>query len=316
VKKVDRDIKIDTTKFEWTDNDIQKFNGQVEYFKSFRNKSINQDNFYEAYKTCYLLFDKIPIPSTRVDVNYILRGRPNLTENHFKEEWEISYNSRNKHLIPLGRFNRPLDPMFYSSVPDEIGDSHFGLVAAMECHKELFIEDNTVLTQYFTFGKWYLNTHFDVVNLCNDEKFLASNPRLGISTKKHEDLISRTFSSKAAGFIIQFWKFLSELSGSKCENEHEHFLTTAFLCAIINYRKNEMNLETHGALYPSTITENKGLNIVLHPDAVDKFLNLKSAFMVKFSRNPVNFKTFGVEQCTHEAKVINSAYSFLKKSNY
>ncbi len=309
-------MEIDRTKFEWTDEDLTKFYSQIEYFKSFRHKPINQDNFFEAYKTCYLLFGKIPLASTRIDVNFILRGRPNLTQNHFKEEWEISYNSKNKHRIQLGRFNRPLDPMFYGSVPDELGDNHFALVAAMECYKELFNEENTTIKQYFTFGKWYLNTHFEVVNLCNDDKCLSTNPSLNISTKKHEELINKTFPSKAAGFIIEFWKFLSQLAGSKYENEHDHFITTAFICAIINYRKNEMNLETHGALYPSTMTENNGLNVVLTPDTVDKFLNLRSAFMVKFSRNPANFKNFGVEQCTEEAMVINHEFSFVKRNNY
>jgi hypothetical protein len=77
-----------------------------------------------------------------------------------------------------------------------------------------------------------------------------------------------------------------------------------------------MNLETHGALYPSTMTENNGLNVVLTPDTVDKFLNLKSAFMIKFSRNPDNFKNFGVEQCTDEAKVTNHEFAFVKRNNY
>lgn len=309
-------MEFDTTKFDWTDDEIKKFSSQIDYFKSFRSKPINQDNFYEAYKTCYLLIDKIPLASTRVDVNFILRGRPNLTDSHFKEEWEISYNSRFKKFIKLGRFNRPLESMFYGSVPDELDNNHFGLVAAMECYKELFTEENITLTQYFTFGKWCLNTHFEVVNLCNDDKCLAANPRLNISTKKHEEYIRKRFPLKTAEFIIEFWKFISKLAANKFENDQDHFLTTAIICAIITYRKKEMNLETYGALYPSTMTENNGLNIVLQPTTVDKFLNLKTAFMVKFDRQTTDLKKFSVEQCTDEANVINKEFTFLKRNNY
>jgi hypothetical protein len=185
---------------------------------------------------------------------------------------------------------------------------HFGLVAALECCKDLIDERNTIPYQYLTFGKWFLNNQFEVINLCCDDKFLSANPKLKRTTENHKKYIFETFPSKSADFIIKFWEFISDIAGYKAENDNDHFITTAFICAAINYRKNVFGQDIHGALFPSTMTENRGLNIVLTPTAVDNLLTLKSVFMVKFIRHAHNHKGFDIKQCSDESAVVNNCF--------
>lgn len=64
------------------------------------------------------------------------------------------------------------------------------------------------------------------------------NPRLRTSTLNHEQYIRQIFGEDSSELIINFWKFMSSLAGERQEIEQDHFLTTAFLCAIVNYREN------------------------------------------------------------------------------
>lgn len=208
-------MEIDIARFSWDTSQIKDFKDQVEHFKSFRHKPINQENFQEAFGICYQLCDKIPLAVTLIDVPYILRGRPNKINQMFSKETEISYNSTNSEAIKLGRFNRPQEPMFYGSVLDEIDHIHFGAAASLECCKKLIDPENKEPYQYITFGKWYLNDPFYAINLCNDDKLLMVNPRLRASTLRHEQYIKSQFPDAASGFIIEFWKFMSSLAGKR-----------------------------------------------------------------------------------------------------
>lgn len=306
-------MTLDITRFKWKSKEIKEFQNQVDQFKSFRNKPITQENFQEAFGICYLLCDKIPLAVTLIKVPYILRGRANEDESVYSKETEISYNSTNTHAIKLGRFNRPCEPVFYGSLPDEIDHLHFGAAASLECCKKLLDLENEDPYQYITFGKWFLKKPFYAINLCNDDKLLTMNPGLRASTLKHEQDIRDQFGDTSSEFIINFWKFLSSLAGKRQEIEQDHFLTTAFLCAIIKYRENVMKANTAGIIYPSTMTENEGINIVLTRASTDRFLVLKKVHMAKFVRRPNNPTAYDIYQCTDEVDVIDHTFQLTKK---
>jgi hypothetical protein len=76
--------------------------------------------------------------------------------------------------------------------------------------------------------------------------------------------------------------FFSELACKKHATDQQYFITTAYITALKEYYKDDFN----GIIYPSSMTEMEGLNIVMTPKAVDKFLEVKEAFMYKLIRNP------------------------------
>lgn len=299
--------------FQWDIDRINAFYDQIIAFKSFREKPITQETFQELFNICYLLCDKIPLAVTKINSPYILRGRPNDEHQMFTAESEISYRLTNTNEIALGRFNRPGESVFYGTLPDEVGTAHFGAAASLECCKRLVSPDNKDLYQYITFGKWYVLEPFYVINFCNDNKLLQVNPGLRKATLDHEQYIKQLFPGEPARFIIEFWKFLSELAGKKQEIDQDHFLTTAFLCAIIEYRKRVYQSPTAGAIFPSTMTENEGINIVLTQAAVNKFLSLKKVHMAKFIRRIDDPKAYDIYPCAKEVQVINHNFQLIKE---
>ncbi len=303
--------------YNWTPKEISDFKEQIEAFKSYQFKEINDANFFEAYKIMYLLCDRIPLTTTNLDMPYILRGRTTPKNVFYTHEHEISYITDKKVHIGLGRFNRPNESRFYAAVPDEVEDQHFGLVASMECYRQFFEEDNTESFKHITLGKWYKKTNLPVINLCYDIKCMEANPKLGRAVKKHEADIYRDYPEPTARLIIDFWQYLSSIAGKKRETDNDHFITTAFFCAITKYRETVLEQPTFGILFPSTVTDNHGLNTILHPKAIDFYYELKSVFMIKmekdYSCNPVRVTG---EQCSELAMVTNKQFTIIKRDNY
>jgi len=309
------DLKnIDTTQFDWSEDEIIDFKAKVNEYKSYHDKPINQDNFYAAFLLCYNLVGRIPLPMYYLDVTYIIRSRANLETEIFSKENEISYRTINTSSILVGRFNRPQESMFYATVASENDTkSNPFITSCLEACKEILDENNTKPFQYFTTGYWHLNEPFYVFNLCFNEKFIDENPKFKEYTTKYTAEIRTLFKRKVADFIIDFWYFLSDLAGKKSESESDHFLTTIFWCAVKSYLTTIYKIEANGIAFTSSMTENSGVNLVLTPKAVDKYLCLKSSLMFKFTRNPNNYKTYRVDQCSDECIVREKRFALTKR---
>ncbi len=86
--------EISPSQFEFQDQDIDKLSSQLDNIKSYISKEINQDNFQELCNAWYELIAKIPFASIPVDVEWLLRARPNFNGEIFDEESDISYNTK------------------------------------------------------------------------------------------------------------------------------------------------------------------------------------------------------------------------------
>ena len=294
---------IDLSHINWIEEDIGIFRRKLDIIMSFLNKPINQDNFQEVLNHCYYLVDKIPLPLIPVDTNFIVRGRANYNGEVFTDQREISYNSENKDKIELNRFNRPKESMFYGAVPASDQGRLIGTISLESC-KELIDDKNTTREQYFTFGKWYIRESFLVLNLCFNDRVVEVNPELKKGIEHYLNDVQKMMPSNSAKFITEYWKFFSALACKKHESDQQYFITTAFMCAVREYYKESFN----GIAYPSSMTENEGVNIVLMPEAVDKYLNLKQVFMYKFSRDPNNPKYYHSGKCSQIAEVTEERF--------
>jgi hypothetical protein len=249
-----------------------------------------------------------------LDVNYMIRSRPNGQDEMFTEEWQISYNNHYPLKIKLGRFNRPSEPMFYGCVSSENKiKSHFLITSCFESCKELFDENNKAPFQYFTTGKWFLKEPFHIFNLCFNEKFLNENPKFNEYITQYIEILRALFKKKVTDFIVDFWYSLSDLAGKKSECDHDHFITTIFWCAVKTYIIKDLKSEANGIIFTSSMSENSGVNIVLTPEAVDKYLYLKSVFMAKFIRKSDIPPLHDLEQCSDECFTENKRFSLIKK---
>ena len=111
--------EINPSQFDFQDKDIDKLSIQLENIKTYTTKEINQDNFQELCNAWYELIAKVPFPSIPVDVEWLLRARPNFNGEVFEEEADISYNTKKVKAIKANRFNRPEESVFYGTLPSD-----------------------------------------------------------------------------------------------------------------------------------------------------------------------------------------------------
>jgi len=175
-------------------------------------------------------------------------------------------------------------------------------------HKNILSESNTKPIQYFTSGIWHLKKPLKVINLCYNENLMIANPKMKGNVNSFVKEIYNIFPSASAPFIIEFWKFICDLAAKKDEIGCEHFLSTAYSTATFAYYREVMKKELHGILYPSPVTKNHGINIVLNPNVVDDFLSLKSVYMIKFERDKNNLKHYDIGICSKEVPVTNGKF--------
>jgi len=296
--------EINPSQFEFQDKDIDKLSVQLDNIKLYTTKEINQDNFQKLCNSWHELIAKIPFASIPVDVEWLLRARPNFNGEIFKEESDISYNTKNVKAIKANRFNRPEESVFYGTLPSD-DQTKFIAGASLECYKDLINEKKDEPIQYLTFGKWHLKQKLPVLNLCFEDKALKSHHGLKRVVDSYLSNLEKDFTHKTSEFIKECWFLLSKLASTRYEYDQQYFITTAFFCVLREYYKIYFNALINGIIYPSSMVYSDAINIVLMPEAVDKYLYLKEAFMYKYVRSIDNKKSYDCGVCSLISQVTN-----------
>ncbi|RTL58801.1 MAG: hypothetical protein EKK37_10785 [Sphingobacteriales bacterium] len=283
--------EINPSQFNYSDKEINELSSQLDNIKSYATKEINQENFQELCDAWHKIIAKIPFASIPVEVEWLLRARPNFNGEIFEDEFDISYNSKNIKDIKASRFNRPEESVFYGTLPSD-DQTKFIAGASLECYKELISDKNDEPIQYFTFGKWHLINKFPVINLCFEEKALKAHPGLKRVVDNYLENLEKDFPHESALLIKECWFLLSKLASVRYEYDQQYFITTAFFCVIREYYKIYYDDLINGIIYPSSMVDGDAVNIVLVPEAVNKYLYLKQAFMYKYVRSIDNKRSY------------------------
>lgn len=265
----------------WTEGNLNIMQQKLALVDSLLYQPVNDINFNTAVKAIHFMVDKIPLMINYMDPVMIVRSRPNYDEL-FSEQADISYNSKCLEKIAAGRFNRPLEPLFYGSLAVENPDTDHVLACALESCKELIDKERPPSVQDLTVGRWFITQTFPVLNLCFDEKHLEGNKNLKAATEAYLSEIKAFFSTEAYKFVIQFMSFFSELSRSVDKDKNYYYILNAFFYAVRYYYANTRDTVVPGIIYPGAMSEALGLNIVLVPQAVDRFLKLDLVVMYRF----------------------------------
>jgi hypothetical protein len=237
----------------------------------------------------------------------IIRGRPNKENEMFCQESDISYISNKEDFdkISLGRFNRKRESMFYGAIPTENKETDYIKTSMLECCKEL--SSFTVERQLITVGGWLVKEKFHVINLCFDEKHYKDNPNFKEHLDEYLNKLDECYSFEMAHFVKHFLKFFSALSSTKLGDNTSYFITTALFVAIKDYYEKVKKEKIWGLIYPSAITDAKGLNIVLTPDAVKSFLQLYHVTQAEFVKMKGN-NGYSYRKCSDMVKVIDNEF--------
>lgn len=215
---------------------------------------------------------------TFIEPNYIARARANYGEL-FQYEHQISYNSTNTDLVPAGRFNRPMEDLFYGGLRVDNPETDHLLACSLENCKELIDDENPPSIQDMTLGRWMIKERFPVMNLFFNETHLSGNKVLKEATNGYLNEIG--FNREAASFIKLFMEFFSDLSCKK-DPGNGYYILNALYYAILYYYSETYHVIVPGIIYPSAMSEGKGLNIVMVPAAVDRLLTLDKVVIYRF----------------------------------
>ncbi|AIM37569.1 hypothetical protein KO02_13385 [Sphingobacterium sp. ML3W] len=249
------------------------------------------------YQNFIEIVSYIPLMATIIDVPYVVRGRANYNGEIFNNKKQISFNTECPEKIEFGRFNLKAESLFYASLPTELKNVDYVLTCALECCKELTAKAKITSYQDITIGGWTINENLPIVNLCFDEEHLKENPSLALGIAKYFAGIESCFSVETTNFIRSFLYYFSGLSGTKSNSEYHYFATTALFHAIRNYY-NSIQYPKFGLIYPSAVSEKKGLNIVLTPDAVNKFLSLEKVIMYRYIAINNSYTDYVADRCS------------------
>jgi hypothetical protein len=258
------------------DKNLVYLQDRFDKLKLLLREQNNSENLLEACNAFYYIFDFVPIMISIVKVPFVLRAVMNDDDEIFEDEWRISYNTKRLDLVEQERFNLKGEGLFYAAMGVNNPDTDPLLACCLETCKQLAHPLNPPLIQDFTIGRWELKSDLYLTNFCFDEAHLIGNQGLKEATESYLYDLKIHLSEKAYAFIYSFLTYFSELSGSDMDNNECYYILTALFMAVRTYYFETYKMLVPGIIYPSARTEKKGLNIVLLPQAVDHFLDLKS----------------------------------------
>jgi hypothetical protein len=298
----------------WLDNNLAVVEQNLANIEQLLYQPESDENFTTAINEIHDMLDVIPLMVTNLQPGQaIYRARTN-NKTLFSDQSEISYNT-NLDLIGAGRFNRPKESRFYGTLQVDNPKTDHVLNSALECCKELLNKDNPVPLQDLTIGQWRCEQTFPVVNLCFDQLHLAGNAPLQDAVSSFQKGIEGALSERSAAFVYRFINFFSELSRSVRTDQNVYFILNAFFYAVRYYYENTMNMPIPGIVYPGAMSEAKGLNVVLVPPAVDRFLSLKIAVMYRYQLVKGE-KQYIADTCSEIVHVIDGRFQFKKVRPY
>lgn len=278
-------------------NNLKDLKRNFDMLRKLTEEPGSQKNFDTAINAFYYIFDHIPLPGPYLDSTELsfFRARANDRKNVlFNQVTDISYNSTKPEVIKEGRFNQYQEAVFYASLPVEGNNLLSSMAAILETCKGLTSQHNPVHLKDFTIGRWKVIKPFYVVNFCFDEEHLIVNPPIKRQVDEYLKAIRACLNKESSDFVLEFLAYFSALSGKRTEQKFEYYVLTAMFYAIQIYYSKNAGIRMNGLIYPSAMTEKKGLNIVLTTFAVDEHLRPDKVGMYRFK---LEGNTYNGEPC-------------------
>lgn len=204
---------------------------------------------------------------------FIERGRLNENGVFYSSEFEVSYRTDLGNIREFGRANEPYRSRFYGTLmSNEIPFPRHVLFSEIDKKYNNIPDDN--YESVITVGRWEVKEDFEVADVCFSEKYFESAEvkdryDLWLDKIKGSELDEKQYLE-----LLTF--FSDEFAKSDIKSHHDYKLSSIYSDYAI--LANKLN----GLLYPSVKVNYKGNNIVLTPEAVDKYLELVEVAMFKY----------------------------------
>lgn len=296
------DKEIDYSLFNYSSKQINEFGHAATEIERYFQLPITENHFDDVVNIWYRLISVLPLPIISADVNFILRSRHSKEFEIFRDEADISYNSKCPDRIGPGRFNRPTEAVFYGTLPSDEQEKFIAAVS-IESYKELISEGNINDVQYYHFCKFLIKSPFPVVNLCFDPRVLNHHPGLNKLVMAHIQNLKDNLPKESFEAIIRFWHYISRLASERKLCDQHYMINTALFCTIRHYYETRATELVNGMIYPSPMVYGNAVNIVMMPHAVDQYLKADDCFIFKYIRSENNKKSFETDICSKPSKV-------------
>jgi hypothetical protein len=249
----------------------------MDKFEAFEKlKEYSKDLTLVTYDEIYDLLKNgikyIPIPIAKLRKNsHIDRVRPNKGKTLFKHIDELGYIKDKvvikKRLKTFGRANNPNQVMFYGALKTTLIDKPRLTAIAETSH--IFRNPGTdcIDGEYYSVSRWETQKELLVLEVVFSEYALKNNPDIAESFENQKKLLKKlNLGEKETKFHLDFLKFISEEFSKKVTNSENYKISSAYTNIALSHK------DVQGITYPSVQTEYFGVNIVLPPKIVDKFV--------------------------------------------
>ncbi len=302
--KLDKALKVITA-------DLHMFMKIMLYIDKFTKLSYSPERFEELKAFCRVIIDHVPFMISTIERTYITRARRN-TKALFSQKKELSYNENLDKIRP-GRFNLGKESVFYGCLPTyhETGEkiNYRNQCPMFEVCKEIITHEGLMFPVFFTLGFWRVSKPLSVLNLCHDEEHLLANAMIKTPVKRFSDSIAESCSGEVFRFVQSVWQYFSKLSSQWDETDapNYYYVLTAFYAAFQESHIENTGEACDGLIYPSAMTQAKGLNIVVKPAAVDIKLELTDVQMYTLKSRSL---PYDYQPLVKEVKVLNEVFTF------
>jgi RES domain len=234
--------------------------------------SVSYEEIFDLLKNGIRL---IPLPIAKIwKYANIDRVRPNNGTELFKHIDELGYikdkNVIDNFLTSFGRANNPHQVMFYGALETTLIDKPRLTAIAETSH--IFRIPGTDCTEgkHYTVSRWETQKELFVVEVVFSEYALKNNPDIAKSFQNQTKLLQEhNLEPKEIAFHLDFLKFISEEFSKKVTNPEEYKISAAYTNLAI------LHPDVSGITYPSVQTDYFGINIVLMPEVVKKYIKPK-----------------------------------------
>jgi len=296
------------------DADLEQFKKVMKYIDLHVNMTFNEQTFSELKEVCKVILNNVPFMISFVESTYITRARKN-TKELFSKKQDISCNT-NIERIEAGRFNLEKQSVFYGCLPTYHPNgeriNYRNQCPMFEVCKEITTHEGLTFPIFFTLGFWKVTKPLAVMNLCYDEDHLDSNSALDRPVKAFIENLQASCPKDVFDFIMNVWRYFSGLSRKWDEANHRnyYYILTAFFAAFEESHQETYHTSCTGIIYPSAMTQAKGLNIVLNPKSVDEHLELTHVQMYTLRSRGL---PYDYEPLTKAVQVLDDGFTFEPK---
>ena len=204
--------------------------------------------------------------------NEFIRARPLKNEETVCVVKDLSYKPQNCNKT-YQRASTPNKTMFYAALvqPEFTPDGFLAMGRLIGLMESLpFMRDKTSKgIEKLAFGKWTNTKDLNLAAIVYNEQFSKKNPKTEFLYKAFNQHAKNIGNLYEKSLIVTDF-LATEFAKDNIHNHFDYMISSIF---------SEISVEKgfDGILYPSVRTIGQGLNVAIHPDFVDNYMELRSA---------------------------------------